>query len=67
MTVWNAHGTGTKSVFGVYELQRCSKVGAGNDKVELALWSTAAKSEADALETQFLNAQLFTSVIATHS
>jgi hypothetical protein len=66
-TVWNTNGAGTTSVFGAYELQRCANAGIGSDNVVCTLWSTGAKSDTRALESQFLNSRLFVSVAATHS
>jgi hypothetical protein len=65
--VWNANSAGVTSVLGTYELQRCSNSGIGSNNIVCTLWSTANKSEVEALESQFVNSHLFGSVVATRS
>jgi hypothetical protein len=65
--VWNKNGAGVTSVLGTYELQRCSNSGIGSNHIVCTLWSTATKAEVEALESQFTNSHLFSSVVANRS
>ena len=65
-TVWNTNGAGNTTVLGIYQLQRCANPQEGSNVV-CTLWSTATKGEAQALETQFVDSDLFKDIAATHS
>lgn len=61
-----ANGAGTTSALGVYQMQRCEGPQAGSGVV-CTLWSTGTKSDAHALETQFVDSGLFSDVAAANS
>lgn len=62
----SANGAGNTSVLGVYQMQRCDDPQEGSSVV-CTLWSTGTKSEAQALEAQFVGSHLFKDIAATNS
>lgn len=62
---WNANGAGTSTVLGIYQLQHCSN-SQENSAVVCTLWSTGSKSDAQALQSRFVDSGLFEHVTATH-